>query len=519
MSVAVYARMTKLTNVAGRVDYISSDARQENLLAVAGMTDQEYWRQLAADSQAAWRQAGGHKEGDACCEAREMHGDLPMSALNEDLDQLAAEMAEDFKARTGADNIVAIHLNRTKTNLHYHRIFSERQRLPEPEIRYADRNAFLDENGVRKRTKKEILDADGQLRPGCRIVPKGEALSVRHFGDKESIFSEKGWLDDYKAAEAEWINRRLQPDQQRVVFDRSGPYLAQIHIGKGRPAEQERKIREYNREVKAFNKLVREGVISLQEAERAKSAIMLAPDRLAALGAVLAGLTDKRAHDALSQTALWHLDDKNLDRLEVHAGAKRTNTGPDESRKRALREAYRLAAVERQAARTATNDLDRRIHATKAREYSAEIDRLRKELGYYQAEDYRRAVEKKERELRRKRDWALRCRNRANSLLHSAYRTEDYIKYLKKQLYSMPLFFLTEQEKKREQELRLQIAQAEERAEELRWEAYRANQAYKEAKKEAKQLRKENRQAKRERRQAERQRQAPEKPTIPGRHG
>ena len=38
----------------------------------------------------------------------------------------------------------------------------------------ATRNMFYDENGQHVRTKKEILDEAGQLRKGCKIIPKGE---------------------------------------------------------------------------------------------------------------------------------------------------------------------------------------------------------------------------------------------------------------------------------------------------------------------------------------------------------
>ena len=54
--------------------------------------------------------------------------------------------------------------------------------LEEPIEKIATRNMFYDENGKHVRTKKEILDENGQIREGCKIIPKGEAyeLSLIH---------------------------------------------------------------------------------------------------------------------------------------------------------------------------------------------------------------------------------------------------------------------------------------------------------------------------------------------------
>jgi hypothetical protein len=38
------------------------------------------------------------------------------------------------------------------------------------------RNMFYDENGRHVRTKKEILDENGNVRKGCKIVKKGEVF-------------------------------------------------------------------------------------------------------------------------------------------------------------------------------------------------------------------------------------------------------------------------------------------------------------------------------------------------------
>ena len=87
MSVNIYARQAPLSDACGRADYISSEHRQENLMATATTISQpDYWQLLSADSQAAFRQAGGSKTKEdgtelKACEAREIHVQLPNSAL------------------------------------------------------------------------------------------------------------------------------------------------------------------------------------------------------------------------------------------------------------------------------------------------------------------------------------------------------------------------------------------------------------------------------------------------------
>ena len=42
----------------------------------------------------------------------------------------------------------------------------------------AARNMFYDEHGKHVRTKKEILNENGQIRRGCKVIPKGGYMSA-----------------------------------------------------------------------------------------------------------------------------------------------------------------------------------------------------------------------------------------------------------------------------------------------------------------------------------------------------
>lgn len=382
MSVNIYARQAPLSDACGRADYISSEHRQENLMATATTISQpDYWQLLSADSQAAFRQAGGSKTREdgkelKACEAREIHVQLPNSALERmQADRLARKIANDFRSQYGVDCLVAIHYNKKKNNLHCHIMFSERQQLPEPDIKIADRNVFLDATGTRKRTKKEILDADGQLLPGCSIVKKGEVWSARYFGDKNPMFAEKAWMDEYRHYMADWINENLQPDELRTVYDKNGPYLAQKHIGKGTPAAKEAALQGWNYLAKQFNQMLDAGVMTPEEGLEFKTRIMLSPDQNQELKAVLAELSREMYPDDPENRPGW-------DRIAAQAAAAPLSpTVENRQAKQELRELYKAQGKARIAVIDATSDIDRLMKKAEVTRLDQRIARKKVEAG------------------------------------------------------------------------------------------------------------------------------------------
>ena len=122
--------MSKLHNVHGRITYISSHAKQENLYAVYETTDRHYWTELARFNQQEFLKSGAEGK---CIEAREL-----IIALSEsfpdlyDPDKLLQLFTNRFKEKYGVECVSALHHNKRKTNYHIHLIFSERELLPEP---------------------------------------------------------------------------------------------------------------------------------------------------------------------------------------------------------------------------------------------------------------------------------------------------------------------------------------------------------------------------------------------------
>lgn len=148
-----FIQMTKLSNVKGRITYISSHAKQENLYAVYETTERKFWRELAKCNQDEFVKSGTEGK---CIEARELIIALPESFTEFQPDRLLQLFTNHFKQNYGTECIAALHHNKRKTNYHIHLIFAERKLLDEPIIKTASRNMFYDENGKHVRTKGYI---------------------------------------------------------------------------------------------------------------------------------------------------------------------------------------------------------------------------------------------------------------------------------------------------------------------------------------------------------------------------
>jgi hypothetical protein len=121
----VFVQESKLSNLKGRIDYISNPKRQEHLYAVYDTADPLFWRELAKENMRIHKQSG--TKGD-CIEARELIIALPEPLVELDPEKLLRGVVERFREKYGEDCIAALHHNKTKTNYHIHLIFSERKR-------------------------------------------------------------------------------------------------------------------------------------------------------------------------------------------------------------------------------------------------------------------------------------------------------------------------------------------------------------------------------------------------------
>ena len=260
-----FIRQSKLTNVRGRIDYISNPERQENLYATYSTVPDQYWRDLARENREDFKRSG--TEG-RCIEARELIIALPPTFINYDHDELLRMFVESYKAKYDVECTAALHHNKTRNNLHIHLIYSERKELAEPEVKIATRNMYYDQHGKHVRTKKEITDEHGKLLPGCRVVKKGEIYEQHHFEKKRHIFKSAGFLDDVKVFMTNIINLQLPEQSRMIVFPKNSPYLPTKKIGKNNPKEAE--IKEDNLITDEWNK----GILQAMEMRVPKQSLL-----------------------------------------------------------------------------------------------------------------------------------------------------------------------------------------------------------------------------------------------------
>lgn len=249
-----FIRQNKLSDVAGRIDYISNPKRQEHLYATyqtEGATP-EFWKNLARENQLDFKTSGTTGK---CIEGREFIIALPESFVEYKPDDVVRIFTDSFHKRYDVECSAALHHNKKMTNYHIHLVFSERKMLEHPEVKIATRNMFYDEQGKHRRTKKEILDEQGNIRAGCSIIPKGEAYESHIFTKKEEWFKSKAFTREVKEMFTEIINCRVKEESEKLsVFQQGGVYLAMKKIGKNNPKEAEIRVdnatrQEWNRTV------------------------------------------------------------------------------------------------------------------------------------------------------------------------------------------------------------------------------------------------------------------------------
>ena len=232
---AGYCSARKLTNVKGRLDYISNPARQENIKGYYNTTDNSFWEELAKENQKNFHQQTYKRTikqngqeivktyHSQCCEAREF-----IIAIPQNFNITAMQLAEWFKATYGVECAVALHWKESTQNFHAHLIYAEREHYKEPEIIEHKRAYYYDAEG--KKCKKAYA---------VRVVPKIEEV---WWSDKRQEFKTRKFAMEFK----ETILGIFDLEQ----FDRNR-HFATKHIGKGNPNAEF--IQEYNDLVKDLN--------------------------------------------------------------------------------------------------------------------------------------------------------------------------------------------------------------------------------------------------------------------------
>ena len=218
-----YLNSRKLTNVKGRIRYITDEKKQENIVDYYNSADNEFWKMLAKENQERHKEV---KAGGKCCEARELIIGIPQTS-----NITAQQICNSFKEKYRVECTCAIHQNNKNgvINRHCHLIFAEREKLKEPKIqeeRRATRTYYYDEKG--KKCNKTLA---------VKVVKKGTLLqkgSTRYFSDKNDFFKSQKFIYDCKQF---FLKETLGIDWSFEV-DQKNKELAEKHIGKNNPKEE-----------------------------------------------------------------------------------------------------------------------------------------------------------------------------------------------------------------------------------------------------------------------------------------
>lgn len=272
MAKNAFVRATVLTDVRGRLRYATSPDKQEHLEAYVDNMPTGGWLELSKYSR---QQAALYHPGEKVCEARELIIGLPNDLSRFNAQKLSIVLRDEFSNKHRVPCAVAIHWNTAENNYHAHLIFSERSIYREKNGQsVAKRNTYFDAAGKRS-TKKECLDELGNLKEGCRLVKKGEALSEgSRFGAKKNIFAQEGWMRAEKERLVKFFNANVKDGEWKVYDWKTDPHFPLIRIIKGEPAaltawkERENEWRKkYN---ETIDKLIESKEITVDEALQLK---------------------------------------------------------------------------------------------------------------------------------------------------------------------------------------------------------------------------------------------------------
>lgn len=240
----VYARESSLNNVSGRSDYISNPSRQEDIV-LHKKNMENSWQDYALFEKSNKKSASEN------IQARETVVALPNDlAKNEDelvrfCDRLAKKLYGDNR-----DYEYAVHWNSTRTNLHAHFIYSERERNFDKQPKIYKRDIWADPKTGRT-CKKGTPNAVLRCKKG--EIQRDKEGNIKYdeqpFTVKNKKFSRKSWLDErnqiIKEVFAEF-NREIS------LFD-SKKQLPQKKLTKGSSEAYKEYAEGYNQLVRLYN--------------------------------------------------------------------------------------------------------------------------------------------------------------------------------------------------------------------------------------------------------------------------
>lgn len=277
----IVAKMQRLSNLCGRIDYLSNPKRQEHLFCSfdTAANIENFWKLYSQNSRNQFRKFGNNNESNKCLEAREVILPLPKEFQQKELNEKAKELSASLLQKT-IENFQrrfpeiehcygAVHYNKTQTNYHMHIIFTERKLICTPTYKIAKRPMYFSPKGMQCRYKNDGIDKNGkehigwadnngQLKNGYKRVETGEIYDMTDaWTAKDKYFKTESFVRDVKDWYAAYLCS-ISPQKEKYVrySSRDSPYLKLEAFKKGTPEKIKNSIeirnsvrRDYNTHV------------------------------------------------------------------------------------------------------------------------------------------------------------------------------------------------------------------------------------------------------------------------------
>lgn len=248
----VYGRVAKISNAAGRSEYITDTKRQEEI--VLHKEHMEYsWREHSEFEKTHQKTNVENNE------ALEVHIALPNTLSNNKsmLEQVCDSLAQELVGHN-KDYEYSVHWNHNRTNLHVHILFSERENQSELEPKVYKKDIWQDKDS-HKLAKANADNAELVHRKG--EIQKDKEGNIKYQTD---IFKPK----DKKFIQSSWVhekNRIIESVMKSYGFnleyqDKTSPYIAQKKLYKGASEDYLEQARAWNAEARRYNEGVRQHI-------------------------------------------------------------------------------------------------------------------------------------------------------------------------------------------------------------------------------------------------------------------
>lgn len=242
-----YSRTTKLKNISGRADYISNPTRQENIVLHEKNMEHD-WSEYAEFEKENQRSKLANNQG------REIVIALPneLADYPKTMKTLCDDLSKELLGNN-RDYEYAVHWNESKTNLHMHLIFSERERNPERVRKTYKRDMWYDKE-TNKLAKAHAENAELRYKKGD--IMKDKEGNIRYTDEKKFTIKDKKFVSKQFLVTQKKIIQKVfrSHDFDISIFDPKNE-IAQKKIYKGSSQEYKEYAVHFNQKAKKQNQL------------------------------------------------------------------------------------------------------------------------------------------------------------------------------------------------------------------------------------------------------------------------